>query len=231
MTYPGGKNAVYHHIINRIPPHQLYIEPFAGSAAIYRRIRRARHSILIERNENQAAKLHCTIAKINDTSAKIVHGDALQFLTKYHYRIPSATFIYADPPYLFSTRASQRGLYECEFGDEQQHRQLISRLRSLSDLGLKIMISGYESPLYADLLRDWHTHTYTATTRGGTIATEWLWMNYPTPSRLHDYRYLGDDYRERERIQRKTKRWLAGLARLPALERQAILSSIEHRYL
>lgn len=36
MTYPGGKAAagVYQRIINLMPPHSLYIEPFLGGGAI-----------------------------------------------------------------------------------------------------------------------------------------------------------------------------------------------------
>lgn len=30
MTYPGGKGNAYHKIINLIPPHEVYIEPFLG---------------------------------------------------------------------------------------------------------------------------------------------------------------------------------------------------------
>ena len=35
--------------------------------------------------------------------------------------------------------------------------------------------------------------------------TEYLWCNYPAPMALHDYRYLGKDFRERERIKRMTR--------------------------
>lgn len=55
-------------------------------------------------------------------------------------------------------------------------------------------------------------------------------MNYAAPKRLHDYRYLGNDYRERERLGRKTKRWIERLNRLPELERQALLSAIYEQY-
>jgi hypothetical protein len=35
VSYPGGKNGlgVYQAIINRMPPHQVYIEPFLGLGA------------------------------------------------------------------------------------------------------------------------------------------------------------------------------------------------------
>ena len=70
---------------------------------------------------------------------------------------------------------------------------------------------------------------YQATTHNG-MAVEWLWMNYPPPLELHDYRYLGDNSKERERIKLKTARWVAGLKRMPALERNALLSAINENF-
>ena len=59
------------------------------------------------------------------------------------------------------------------------------------------------------------------------MATEWIWMNYPNLAYLHDYRYLGDDFREREKIKLKLKRWAARYKSMPALERQALLSTLQ----
>jgi DNA adenine methylase len=47
-----------------------------------------------------------------------------------------------------------------------------------------------------------------------------------SPTRLHDYRYLGRNFRERLRINRKIKRMARRLARLPVLERNAIIASL-----
>ena len=88
-----------------------------------------------------------------------------------------------------------------------------------------VMISGYESSLYEKSLKSWHIHSFQAATHHG-IATEWIWMNYPAPVELHDYRYLGDNFRERERIKKRTKRWVARLKKMPVLERKAFLSAI-----
>lgn len=63
-------------------------------------------------------------------------------------------------------------------------------------------------------------------TRGGSPATEWLWSNFVPPAQLHDYRYVGHTFRERERIKRKTQRWKARLLKMPALERQALLVAL-----
>ena len=91
------------------------------------------------------------------------------------------------------------------------------------------MVSSYWSQMYADALEGWRSINFQTTTSGGKPATEWLWMNYPQPAELHDYRYLGDERRERERIRRKVTNWTEGLERLPDLERRAILDAITSR--
>ena len=84
-----------------------------------------------------------------------------------------------------------------------------------------VQLSGYDSPLYRSHLRDWRLVQFQAATRRGMV-TECLWMNYGVPEALHDYRFLGSDFRERERIGRKARRWVDRLCSLPRLERQAI---------
>lgn len=63
MGYAGGKNApgVYQTIINQIPPHRVYIEPFAGSAAIYRYKRLAHLSYLIDKDPAAVAAIQAMV--------------------------------------------------------------------------------------------------------------------------------------------------------------------------
>ena len=56
---------------------------------------------------------------------------------------------------------------------------------------------------------------------------EWLWMNYKSPVELHDYRYLGDNFRKREHLKNKKKRWVARLESMPVLECRALLAAID----
>jgi hypothetical protein len=51
-------------------------------------------------------------------------------------------------------------------------------------------------------------------------------MNYPEPMALHDYRYLGRNFRERERIKRKKIRWKNRLSRMPLLERRVLVATL-----
>ena len=161
------------------------------------------------------------IAK-NDGVTSLVWGDAIQLLEQWPFR--GDELIYADPPYLRSVRSSKRPLYEHEFWTDSQHKSL---LRLLKKLPCHVILSGYWSKLYASILSDWRTVTYPAVKRSGETVTEYLWCNFPEPKQLHDYRYLGDDFRERERIKRKKKRWIAKLKAMPRLERLAILAEIE----
>ena len=225
MTYPGGKNqdGTYQKIINQMPPHRVYIEPFLGSGAIMRLKRPAVASIGIDSDDHVA---NCMWRGNEVPSLTIMHFDALDYLTanQSKHAFTHDTLIYLDPPYLMSTRSSQRPLYRRELASEEEHSAL---LRIIKALPCMVMISGYWSDLYARELDGWRTISWQAITRGGTLATEWLWMNFPEPLELHDYRYLGNDFRQRERIKRKQKRWHARLTNMKSLERYAMMSVLE----
>lgn len=215
MTYPGGKEAagVYQKIINLMPPHSLYVEPFLGGGAILRRKKPALRSIGLDRDP-------WTIAAWKPTPhVDVQTGDALAFLRSFEF--PPDALVYCDPPYLLETRRSGT-LYRCEMTTEQ-HKQLLTLITRLR---CHVMVSGYWSALYAQALQSWQSIRFEVMTRGGTIATEWLWYNFQPPSSLHDYRYLGQNFRERERIKRKTQRWKARLLKMPTLERQALLTAL-----
>src|SRR3989304_8465682 len=214
MTYPGGKNGsgVYQTIINQIPPHRTYIEAFLGSGAIMRMKRPAVASIGIDSDARAAREFPAHEVP----SLEVYCNDALDWLSVNP--IDEDTLVYLDPPYLMLTRSYKRPLYRHEFNTEDEHAELLALIKRLSCM---VMISGYYSDLYAEALQGWRTISYQAMTRGGTLATEWLWMNYHEPSELHDYRHLGRNYRERERIKRKTNRWKARLGQMKSNERAA----------
>jgi DNA adenine methylase len=236
MTYPGGKNGsgVYQTIINRMPPHDVYIEPFLGGGAIMRLKLPARVNIGLDLDADPLAAFggaRSTKARSAMTAAlakkgvagrrfEFLRGDGLEFLRAY--RFLGSELVYCDPPYMRETRGP-RDLYRFEMTDSD-HAEL---LRILKRLPCAVMISGYFTRLYAVELRAWHATHYPTMTRGGSERTEWLWSNFPEPVALHDYRYLGSDFRERERIKRKKNRWVNRIRRMPLLERRALLSAIE----
>lgn len=81
-------------------------------------------------------------------------------------------FIYADPPYVRSTRSGR--IYACEMND-QDHIELLNLLKKHTG---SAMISGYESELYSGILEGWHTEKLMAKCEGGQERQEVLWMNY-----------------------------------------------------
>lgn len=91
--------------------------------------------------------------------------------------------IYADPPYLDSTRtnALHGDVYVHEMRGEDSHRELAAALRAAR---ATVVLSGYDSPLYAELFEGWHRTDLTATCGNSPDAlsrTEVLWSNRPFP--------------------------------------------------
>jgi site-specific DNA-adenine methylase len=229
MTYPGGKagSGVYQKIINQISPHRVYIEPFLGHGSVMLHKLPAACTIGIDSDAHVVQHWMDLIANNDDAhdrllgSCTVKHGDAISFLQSYDFH--GDEFVYADPPYLFETRRSKRKLYNVEFGDVDQHEKLLAVLKSLPCM---VAISGYQSSLYSAVLAKWRTISYNTVNRAGDVVEEWLWMNYDEPTELHDYRYLGENFREREKITRQKRRWRARLARMEPLQRYALMASI-----
>lgn len=218
MTYPGGKNGggSYQRIINHMPPHSVYIEPFLGSGAVLRNKRPADRNIGIDRSQ-KALKL-CKALAGSRKDIEYINNSALALLDTFGMAIqPSDTLIYCDPPYLAETRKGG-DLYDHELSAED-HKKLLDILASSKHM---VMISGYRSTLYDDQLIGFHRVDYMAQTRRGMVP-ESLWTNFPPPVALHDYSHLGDDYRERERIKRKKARWAVKIETMDRQERLAIM--------
>jgi hypothetical protein len=223
MSYPGGKGGagVYQTIINQQPAHETYIEPFLGGGSVMLAKRPASTTIGVDVERSVIAGWGDG-TKYAGSGVELICGCGISYLQNWRGGI--RTLIYCDPPYVLSTR-SHKKIYANEMTDGE-HGALLDALLVLPCL---VQISGYFSDLYANALKSWRMVRFMAMTRGG-LREECLWMNYPEPHALHDYSFLGSDYRERERIKRKAHRWAARVNALPALERCAILSEVlQHR--
>lgn len=217
MSYPGGKggDGVYQAIINQMPPHDRYFEPFAGAASILRAKRPATYSLVIDLDGACVEAINAT--GIPGCTARVLDG--LTFMENNPWR--ETDLVYCDPPYLMSARRQQRRNYRFEF-DDQDHRRLLSIVTKMPCM---VAVSGYASDLYRETLKDWRLVTFQAATRGRP-AIEHLWMNYPEPRQLHDYQYLGKTFRDRERIKRKAERWRRRIAAMDTLERNLVAAAI-----
>lgn len=220
--YPGAKAAagVAHRIIRQMPPHSTYIEAFAGSAAVFFMKLPAARSLLIEKDLSVAASLiHLTDG---DPRVRVLNADALDVLARLAFagQITPQTVIYADPPYVLSTRG-YRTYYQHEL-TEADHCRLLAILNQCGGL---VLLSGYRSDLYDGALHGWRRIDYQVMTHGG-LKCESLWCNFPEPQQLHDWRQAGQGFRARLSLRRRAQRWLDRLRGLKAPERQFLLSYI-----
>ena len=81
--------------------------------------------------------------------------------------------IYCDPPYLLETRFGKQ--YKQEM-TRQQHEELLDILLKSE---AKVLLSGYESDLYNDALKDWRKEKiWSAARNSSKKKQEVLWMNF-----------------------------------------------------
>jgi DNA adenine methylase len=222
-AYPGGKGGVgvYQTIINCMPPHETYIEAFLGGGAVLLNKLPARRNFGIDLDEEVVRRW----ADVDIPRLEILHGDARDILRDWSWQVDDyrRTLVYCDPPYLRETRSSKRLMYRRDFPYVEDHHSL---LQTLTSLPCMVMVSGYTSPLYDSMIGHWRRVEFQTRNRAGAATVEIVWMNFPAPLELHDYRHLGRGFRERERIKRKRDRWKAKLLKMPDLERHAVLSAI-----
>lgn len=225
QNYNGGKegDGSYQKIISIMPPHDIYIEGCLGNGAIFRHKKpAAMANIGIDLDTSVISEW----IKLQNLSITLINTDVISWLE--NFRVPATIFkksgtrvlIYLDPPYPKDCRKSEKDLYNHEM-NIQDHTKLLA---VAVHTDANFVISSYANKLYDETLKAWNTFTFQAQTRSGT-ATEKVWYNYPPPIELHDYRYVGNDYRERERIKGIILRNASKFKRMPDLERNAL---IEH---
>lgn len=213
----GAKSGsgVYQAIIALMPPHDTYIEPFAGSGAILARKAAAARSIVLDKDP-------ATVDRLRSEGIEAFCADALEYLAALDVSELGRVVLYADPPYVLSTRTSEKR-YRHEL-TEADHARLAEVLHRLAAAGVAVIVSGYPSALYDALFPGWNTRQFQAMTRGG-VRTEKLWFNFE-PGAAHWSTFAGKNRTDRQRIKRKAARWAAKWARLPAAEAQAVLAAL-----
>lgn len=100
---------------------------------------------------------------------QIENRDAMDLIANFNH---DNVLIYADPPYLLGTRCRRQ--YNCEMEDSD-HEQLIRVL--LRHKG-PVMLSGYESEMYNDMLAGWSKATTECYDQAANKKQEVLWMNF-----------------------------------------------------
>jgi site-specific DNA-adenine methylase len=201
-----------------MPEHQTYIETHLGGGAVMRNKLPADRNIGID--------LDCSVIeqwrKEETGLCELINDDALSFLSSFPFN--GDELVYVDPPYLHSTRRRSK-IYRHEYTDKD-HQELLKVLLSLP---CNVMISGYENPLYTKFLNNWRCVQFNAKTHT-SIREESVWMNYAPPEKLHDSRYLGNNYRERQTVARRRNRLYARIDQMEPIERSELIQWLNSKY-
>jgi hypothetical protein len=204
-----------------MPPHLHYAEPFAGGAGIFRRKPPALKSYLVEIDLD----VFHWLQNLAGGGVKVERADAISWIDEMFEQFDEQWLLYVDPPYLPATRVKKK-IYRHEL-DDDGHARLVRALLRVAETGAQIMVSGYASPLYDKMLAGWHVETLPAITRGGTMRDEMLWCNFvPQDASPLTPMVAGKNFRERERIKRKRRRWRRNFEGLASHERRAILADL-----
>ena len=213
MGYFGSKatSGLCQAIIAMMPPHDTYIESHLGGGAIMKRKPPALRNIAIDLDPQAIAGFQCSYP------VELVNGSAHGFLADYDYQ--GSELIYSDPPYLMRLRSSGRR-YRFDY-DEQDHVELLQLLKQLP---CRVIVSGYPSALYDELLVGWRNVELQVMNQGG-VRTEKLWFNF-TLDRVYWANYAGKNFTDRQRIKRKAANWGKRYQALPRAERLAVLAAM-----
>jgi DNA adenine methylase len=251
FTYYGAKTRLAEWIVGLMPPHQVYVEAFAGSGAVLLAKPQSRHEVMNDldsqlfnfwrvlrdqpeelvgslqlspygREEFYFDRKSPSVDNAVEMARRFYVANCLAFnnsgdncgysanrMSKmtlaqtFHRKIDNrlipvaqrlrcvelenldavrliqrwsdpATLVYADPPYLGSTRAAV-GFYARDNGSEQFHKTLLA---ALQDFPGKVILSGYRSPLYQEMLGHWTVMDSPFFSYAGGHRTETLWLNY-----------------------------------------------------
>jgi site-specific DNA-adenine methylase len=218
MSYPGSKsgNGVWQRIIGQMPPHSIYVEGFFGGGHVFHMKRSARSSVLIDRNPKVFSKL------VQTPIVRPMLGKFCELIQTIY--LPDDAVVYLDPPYPLSTR-QERFYYDFEMTDED-HTSLLALLHGFK---CRVLISGVQCPLYDKALASWRRVSYRTRWHTKTV-TESLWCNFPEPELLHDWRYAGNNFRQRTSLKRLKARWLGKLNRMNPRQRGYVLAAIHEKF-
>ena len=112
---------------------------------------------------------------------QIENRPAVELIERFNFK---NVLIYCDPPYMLKTRHGKQ--YRCEM-DDNDHEIL---LRLLLQHKGPVLISGYDTELYDNMLAGWNRYETTAYSQVCSKKRELLWMNYDPPARQMNF----DDY-------------------------------------
>ena len=150
-------------------------------------------------------------------AVELVNADCHGYLADFAF--DGSELVYSDPPYLRAARKSGRR-YRHDYGDAD-HAALLELLKGLP---CAVMVSGYPSALYDELLCGWRSVALQVMNQAGVV-TEKVWFNFE-PDRVHWASCAGRDFTHRQTVKRKAASWGRRCRAMPPAERLAVLAAV-----
>lgn len=216
-NYTGNKDFsnVIHFLINRLPKSERYFSLFFGGGGL-------------EKSAYTAAALFICAEKNPACKQFEVPGVATIEYNDYQDLIEDnvftrSDFIFADPPYMFSSRTTGRKYYKYEFS----HQDHITFLEHIQNLDANIMITHPECDLYDGELYGWSKEPFNYMTRRGMFK-DCVYKNFQAADiELLNYDCLGEDFTDRQRIKRQRQNIVNKFAGLDNHVRAAIVRELK----
>lgn len=115
-------------------------------------------------------------------TVQIENRPAIEIIKRFNYK---NVLMYLDPPYVLGTRSAKQ--YKHEMSDAD-HEEL---LKTLLQSEAQIIISGYESDMYNDYLKDWNKKTFQSNAEYGLKREEVVWFNFETDKQMNLFDFIG----------------------------------------
>lgn len=218
--YVGNKDFsnVIHFLINRLPKSKRYFSLFFGGGGLENSVYTADANFICSDKNTECKKFQ--------TSSAMIEFFDYRYLIEQNV-FTSEDFIFADPPYMFSTRSTGKKYYKYEFST-QDHIEFLNYMISLP---CKIMITHPECDLYNEYLKNWNKEDLNYMSRNGWFK-DTVWTNYNTSDiELLNYDCLGKDFTDRQRIKRQRNNIVNKFKKLDNHIRLAIIKELKENQL
>ena len=113
---------------------------------------------------------------------QIENKPAIEVMERFNY--PNV-LIYLDPPYMPGTRHGKQ--YLCEMFDRESHAAMLETAKAHKG---PVLISGYESALYNDMLQEWHREEIVCYSQVCSKKREIIWMNFEPEGQMSMFDYF-----------------------------------------
>lgn len=222
--YPGNKACYgsFQKIINHFPPHTNFYSCCGGSGAVeFKKKLAPGKNIIFEISPSVVKQFYQW-----DHGYEVRNEDFIPVLNSLIKQLGPNDLVYADVPYPFFTRRSEKEIYGVfDWGDNTH----VKFLKLAKRLKCKLAISSYKNEMYDEALKGWNVTEWNAMTHQGPVK-EALYMNYDAPKELHQYDYVGENFMDRGMFKRTRKSFARKFAEMSEMKRYAIMDAI-HEYL